>query len=81
MRARAIWIQNEDAPAGESDESDCGLLMQAEGNKPDDEWRGTHYWGFERVDGERRHTRRIFIVNNKTQEKLVVRMVYDFDGE
>ena len=81
MKGRARWIKKEDAPAGEWDDSDNGLLMQAEGNKPDDEWCGTHYWGFERVDGERRHTRRIFMVNNKTQEELAVRMVYDFDGE
>ena len=81
MKGRARWIKKEDAPAGEWDDSDDGLLMQAEGNKPDDEWCGTHYWGFERVDGERRHTRRIFMVNNKTKEKLAVRMVYDFDGE
>jgi hypothetical protein len=37
-------------------------------------------WGFEMVDGERRHTRRVY-VKNKKGEELRVRMVYDFVGE
>lgn len=81
MKGRARWIEKEEAPAGEWDDADDGLIMQAEGKKPDEEWGGTHYWGFEQVNGERRYTRRIYIVNNKTRERMDVRMVYDFDGE
>lgn len=55
--------------------------MQAEGNKRDDEWGRTHFWGFETIEGERRYVRRIFMVNNQTGEKMGVRMVYDFDGQ
>ncbi|KAL8790056.1 MAG: hypothetical protein Q9213_000758 [Squamulea squamosa] len=84
MKGRARWIKINDAHT-ESDqwdrECDGGLLMQAEGNKRDDEWAGTHFWGFQTVEGERRYVRRIFMVNNKSGEKMNVRMVYDFDGE
>ncbi|KAG7008585.1 hypothetical protein G7Y79_00005g017260 [Physcia stellaris] len=81
MTGRARWIKKEEAPEGDWEDCDDGLIMQAEGKKPDDEWGGTHYWGFEYVGGERRYTRRIYMVNNKTTEKMNVRMVYNFDGE
>ncbi|KAL8849139.1 MAG: hypothetical protein Q9221_005862 [Calogaya cf. arnoldii] len=83
MKGRARWIGIDEADVdGEWDrECDEGMLMQAEGNKRDDERGGTHYWGFETVDGERRYVRRIFMVNNQTGKKLGVRMVYDYDGE
>ena len=81
MIGRARWIKKEEAPEGDWEDCDEGLLMQAEGKKPDDEWGGTHYWGFEQVNGERRYTRRIYMINNKTNEKINVRMVYNFDGE
>lgn len=64
------WIE------GDSD----GKLIQAEGRKPDGEWEAAHLWGFEIVEGERRHTRRVLVKNNKGEE-LRVRMVYDFIGE
>ena len=64
------WIE------GDSD----GKLIEAEGRKEDGEWRAHHLWGFEQVDGERRHTRRVY-VKNKKGEELRVRMVYDFVGE
>ena len=57
-----------------------GKLIQAEGKKPGGEWEAAHLWGFEIVDGERRHTRRV-LVKNKKGEELKVRMVYDFVGE
>ena len=57
-----------------------GKLVQAEGKKPDGEWEAAHLWGFEIVDGERMHTRRVLVRNSKGDE-LRVRMVYDFVGE
>lgn len=57
-----------------------GKLIQAEGKKPDGEWEAAHLWGFEVVDGARRHTRRVLVKNNKGEE-LKVRMVYDYVGE
>jgi len=57
-----------------------GKLVQAEGKKPDGEWQAAHLWGFEMVDGERRHTRRVQVKNTKGEE-LRVRMVYDYIGE
>ncbi|KAL8912486.1 MAG: hypothetical protein Q9171_002499 [Xanthocarpia ochracea] len=86
MKGRARWIEIDKAgigveEAGWDRECDGGLLMQAEGNKRDDEWGGMHFWGFEVVEGERRYVRRIFMANNKTGENMSVRMVYNFDGE
>jgi hypothetical protein len=63
------WIE------GDSEEK----LIQAEGKKPNGEWEAAHLWGFEIVNGERRHTRRVLVKNNK-DEKLKVRMVYDYVG-
>jgi len=60
------WIE------GDSD----GKLIHAEGKK-EGEWEASHLWGFEVVDGERRHTRRVKVSNSKGEE-LRVRMVYDF---
>lgn len=57
-----------------------GLLVQAEGRKPDGEWEAAHLWGFEVVEGQRRHTRRVLVRNSKGEE-LRVRMVYDYVGE
>lgn len=65
--AEGEWIQ------GDSD----GKLIQAVGKKPDDAWVATHLWGFEDVNGARRHTRRVKVVG-KDGEELKVRMVYDF---
>ena len=56
-----------------------GRLIHAEGKKGG-EWEANHLWGFEVVDGERRHTRRVRVGNEKGEE-LRVRMVYDFIGE
>ncbi len=57
-----------------------GKLIQALGRKVDDNWEAAHLWGFEIVDGERRHTRRVYVKNNKGEE-LRVKMVYDYKGE
>lgn len=57
-----------------------GKLVHAEGKKENGEWHASHLWGFEVVEGERRHTRRV-LVGNKEGEELRVRMVYDFVGE
>ncbi|USP74666.1 lccl domain-containing protein [Curvularia clavata] len=64
------WLEG-----GEGD----GKLIHAEGKK-EDEWEASHLWGFEVVDGERRHTRRVRVRNSKGEE-LRVRMVYDFVEE
>ncbi len=84
MKGRARWISIDkaDVEGAEWDqECDEGMVMQAEGNKRDGKWGGVHFWGFEKVEGERRYVRRIFMVNNETRERKGVRMVYDFDGE
>mgnify|MGYP004500657393 CR=1 FL=1 len=57
-----------------------GKLIQAEGKKPDREWEAAHLWGFEKVDGQRMHTRRVLVRNDKGEE-LRVRMVYDYVGK
>ena len=88
VEGRSRWVSVMDGrqsgvvDQGEGDwiEGDSeGKLIQAEGKKPDGEWEAAHLWGFEIVDGERRHTRRVLVKNNKGDE-LMVRMVYDFVG-
>lgn len=85
IQGRSRWIDQAEAMengaegewlAGDSD----GKLIQAVGKKPDDAWVATHLWGFENVDGARRHTRRVEVVG-KDGEQVKVRMVYDFVGE
>ncbi|KAL8657112.1 MAG: hypothetical protein Q9226_002245 [Calogaya cf. arnoldii] len=45
MKGRARWISIDEANIDGEWDRDCdgGLLMQAEGNKRDDEWGGMHY--------------------------------------
>ncbi|EAT79134.1 hypothetical protein HBH56_074700 [Parastagonospora nodorum] len=57
-----------------------GKLVEAQGKKESGQWEAHHLWGFEIVDGERRHTRRVYVKNNEGEE-LRVRMVYDFVEE
>lgn len=57
-----------------------GMLVEAEGKSGDGKWHAHHLWGFEMVDGERRHTRRVY-VKNSDGEEIRVRMVYDFEGQ
>jgi hypothetical protein len=78
--ARETGVVNEDEGEGEWIEGDSeGMLIHAEGRK-EGEWEASHLWGFEVVEGERRHTRRVRVSNSKGEE-LRVRMVYDFVGE
>lgn len=87
MKGRARWVGIEEAKKGGregewlDEAGDEGKLVQVEGQKPDDEWGGTHFLGFESVDGGRRFVRRVWLWNRKKGEEMNVRMVYDFDGE
>jgi hypothetical protein len=85
IQGRSRWVTQDEArsngASGDWDKEDSnGKLIQAEGKKPDDAWMATHFWGFEEVDGKRRHTRRVKVVD-KDGKELKVRMVYDFDGD
>ena len=55
-------------------------LVHAEGKDAGGDWEAAHLWGFEVVDDERRHTRRVSVTNKKGEE-VRVRMVYDFVAE
>jgi hypothetical protein len=88
ISGRSRWISVEEGRktgvvehgAGEWVDGDSqGRLIHAEGQK-EGEWEASHLWGFEMVDGERRHTRRVHVSNTKGEE-LRVRMVYNFVGE
>ena len=85
IEGRSKWVSQHEARENgaegdwKADDSD-GKLIQAEGKKPDDAWTGVHYWGFEDVGGQRRHTRRVKMTT-KDGKELRVRMVYDFDGK
>lgn len=85
IEGRSRWITQDEAKQNgadgdwKEDDSD-GKLVQATGKKPDDAWTATHLWGFEEVGGQRRHTRRVKVVD-KDGKELKVRMVYDYNGE
>lgn len=70
LARRGKWLE---------DEGD-GWIVQAEGDRRDGSWGGSHFWGFEEVEGERRHVRWIRIWK-RGGEKVVLRMVYDWEGE
>lgn len=85
IEGRSRWISVEDAQKeawqGEWIEGDSdSKLINAVGKKPDGAWEATHIWGFEMVNGERRHTRRVKAVS-RAGEEIRVKMVYDFEGE
>lgn len=82
---RSRWISQKDARADGADgtwlEGDSeDVLIQAVGKKPEDAWEATHLWGFEEIDGERKHTRRVK-VTRQDGETINVRMIYDYDGD
>jgi hypothetical protein len=93
VRGRSRWVDLEQAMAtgivevGEGQSQWLWVkgggpskLVQAEGGSLDGEWEAWHLWGFEKVDEERKHTRRVWVKNSKGEE-LRVRMVYDWVGE
>lgn len=89
VSGRSRWVTIEDGiktgvmAEGEEpwiDGDSQGKLVHAEGKQENGDWQASHLWGFEMVDGERRHTRRVRVSNNKGEE-LRVRMVYDFVGQ
>ena len=86
VQGRSRWVYVSEVKSlgiGEGDwiEGDSeGKLIHAEGKAASGKWEAKHLWGFEMVDGERRHTRRVRVSNEKGEE-LRVRMVYDFVGE
>ncbi|KAF2035061.1 hypothetical protein EK21DRAFT_96858 [Setomelanomma holmii] len=75
---KAEVVGADNAPWIEGDSE--GQLIEAEGKREDVTLVARHLWGFEVVEGERRHTRRVYVKNDKGEE-LRVRMVYDFVGE
>ncbi|KAL1595201.1 hypothetical protein SLS60_009889 [Paraconiothyrium brasiliense] len=54
-------------------------IIHAQGKAANGKWEADHLWGFESVDGERKHTRRARVKNDQGQE-LKAKMVYDFEG-
>ncbi|KAF7191173.1 hypothetical protein HII31_07533 [Pseudocercospora fuligena] len=85
LKGRSRWVSEADLDGKDVElvkkgKWDGDVLVQAEGNKSDGSWGGTHFGGFEEVGGERRHVRWIRIWT-RDGEEVVMRMVYDFDGE
>jgi hypothetical protein len=50
------------------------IFVESLGKKPN--WTAEQVWGFEVVDGSKRHTRRIIVKKGKEEHKL--RLVYDW---
>ncbi|KAJ4347151.1 uncharacterized protein N0V89_011089 [Didymosphaeria variabile] len=85
VQGRSRWLGGEQAKRleigdGEWIEGDSeGKIMHAQGKAANGKWEADHLWGFEIVDGERKHTRRARVKNDQGKE-LKVKMVYDFEG-
>ncbi|KAJ5391444.1 hypothetical protein N7509_006934 [Penicillium cosmopolitanum] len=67
-------IDNEGEEFGEGE----GLFVQSFVESKDNGWTAEQIWGFEIVDGERRHTRRVAVVKNSQVE--LARLVYTFEA-
>ncbi|KAJ6133741.1 hypothetical protein N7523_000063 [Penicillium sp. IBT 18751x] len=63
---------NDGAEVGEGG----GLLMQSFAKNSKAEWTAEQVWGFEVVNGERRHTHRVVVAKNGKVE--MARLVYNF---
>jgi len=51
----------------------------ADKEKTTQSWKSDMVWGFEDIDGERRHTRRIRFTGSKGED-ITARLVYDYAG-
>lgn len=77
----ASWAEIDDAflksnwaEAGEADEMIFGYVESL-----DKGWTATQVWGFQMVNGERRHARNVVVA--KGSERAEIRMIYDFVPE
>ncbi|KAL6236225.1 hypothetical protein BDW75DRAFT_116898 [Aspergillus navahoensis] len=63
-------------PAGEGFGEGEGLWLQSWVESVDSTWTAEQIWGFEAINGERYHTRRVVCANNG--EYVLARLVYTF---
>ncbi|KAL4759157.1 uncharacterized protein BDW70DRAFT_86716 [Aspergillus foveolatus] len=63
-------------PAGEGFGEGEGLWLQSWVESVDSTWTAEQIWGFEKINGERYHTRRVVCANNG--EYVLARLVYTF---
>ncbi|KAL3434297.1 hypothetical protein BDV09DRAFT_170143 [Aspergillus tetrazonus] len=63
-------------PAGEGFGEGEGLWLQSWVESVDSTWTAEQIWGFETINGERYHTRRVVCANNG--EYVLARLVYTF---
>lgn len=83
IRGRSRWIDRsevvEDGLKDGLDEfEDEGELIEATGGDVDGKWSATHIWGFLKIQGQRKHVRKV-VVKGKHGEEVRVMMVYDWD--
>lgn len=67
------WLEDDSEKVGPEGKSH--VLSVAE--SVDNGWVARQIWGFQTVDGERRHCRNVVVV--KGQERVEIRLVYDFE--
>lgn len=83
VEGRSRWLDVDEAKSlgigdGEWIEGDSeGKIMHAQGRAANGKWEASHLWGFELVDGQRKHTRRAWVKNDQGEELKAI-MVYDF---
>lgn len=66
------WLEDEAEKKGPNGESH--VLSHVE--SLDNGWTATQIWGFQTIDGERRHARHIVVA--KDGKRVEIRLVYDY---
>jgi hypothetical protein len=84
VKAQSSWvsvddISNEYLRGGWLVEGENSPLIRTYVVSQDNEWTATQIWGFQEINGERRHCRNTVI--QKGDERAEFRMVYDYEGE
>ncbi|KAF7715394.1 Uncharacterized protein PECH_002805 [Penicillium ucsense] len=72
--AEGFIVDEEGAEFGEGE----GLWMQSFVVNDSNGWTAEQIWGFEIIDGQRRHTRRVAVTKGKKVE--LARLVYKYEG-
>lgn len=71
------WLEDEGEKAGPAGETHVlSYVINEEAG-----WTATQIWGFQEVDGERRYARNIVLKKVKGEERVAMRLVYDYVGE
>ena len=72
------WLASKDWLEGDAEKGgpDGETHVLSHVDSLDDDWTATQIWGFQLVDGERKHVRHVVIA--KGQDRVELKLVYDY---